>query len=149
MARVDFYHLTRDPPATVLATLAAKAISGGGRMLVVSGDAAQREAIGHALWEAPGFVANGIASGTPDDTRQPVLIAADAAEPANGARLVALADGVWREAALRFDRALLLFEEATIADARKCWRGLDGLADDGGTRHYWKQDEQGRWREGP
>ncbi|QNE05925.1 DNA polymerase III subunit chi [Croceicoccus marinus] len=149
MARVDFYHLTRDSAEAALAMLAGKALGAGQRMMVVSADPAQRSAISRRLWEAPGFLANGEAGGE-DDARQPVLIgdapgAANAA--ANGAGIVALADGQWRDEALSFDRALLLFNEATIADARSCWRALG--QQEKVERHYWSQDSSGRWREGP
>ena len=46
-----------------------------------------------------------------------------------------------------FDRALLLFTESTIADARACWRALG--QQETVERHYWSQDGSGRWREGP
>ncbi|GGD78209.1 DNA polymerase III subunit chi [Croceicoccus mobilis] len=147
MARVDFYHLTRDGAPTALAMLAGKVLGAGQRLLAVDGEEAGREALSRALWEADGFLANGIASDTANDPRQPVLISATATSAANGATIVALADGQWREEALSFDRVLLLFDEANIAGARQCWRDL-GQAD-GVERHYWSQDERGRWREGP
>lgn len=145
MARVDFYHLTRDSAESALAMLAGKVLGAGQRMLVVSADPAQRSAISRQLWEAPGFLANGEAGGE-NDARQPVLIG-DSPAAANDAGIVALADGQWREEALGFDRALLLFSESTIADARGCWRALGQQA--GIERHYWSQDASGRWREGP
>ncbi len=145
MARVDFYHLTRDSAEAALAMLAGKALGAGQRMMVVSRDPAQRTAISRRLWEAPGFLANGEAGGK-DDARQPVLIG-DAPAGANGAGIVALADGEWREEALGFDRTLLLFSETTIAGARDCWRAL--AARDEVECHYWSQDGSGRWREGP
>ena len=128
--------------------LAGKALGAGQRMMAVSADPAQRTAISRSLWEAPGFLANGEAGGE-DDTRQPVLIA-DAptgGSAANSASIIALVDGKWRDEALSFDRALLLFSESTIDDARNCWRALgqNGEVD----RHYWSQDASGRWREGP
>ena len=67
--------------------------------------------------------------------------------PANGARNVALIDGVWREEALGFDRAFYLFDADTIAQARAAWRALGTREDI--NRRFWKQDEDGRWREGP
>lgn len=145
MARVDFYHLTRDSAESALAMLAGKALGAGQRMMVVSADPAQRGAIARSLWEAPGFLANGEAGGE-DDARQPVLIGG-APTAANGAGIVALADGEWRDEALGFDRALLLFSETTIAGARECWRAL--APRDEVECHYWSQDANGRWREGP
>ncbi len=143
--RVDFYHLSRDPAPVALAQIAAKAIGQGRRMLVVSADEAQRAALADALWEAPGFLANGMA-GDVGEAVQPLLIADTAATPANGALIVALADGLWRDEALGFERALLLFDEATIDDARGAWRMLGEREDV--ERHYWKLVD-GRWVVGP
>ena len=75
---------------------------------------------------------------------EPILLAGtlDTA-PANGARLVALADGAWRDEALGFDRVFLLFDNSRIDDARATWRALGKV--DGVELHFWKQDERGRW----
>ncbi len=72
----------------------------------------------------------------------PVLIAADTV-PVNGARHVALVDGVWRDAALGFDRAFHFFDDGSIAAARAAWKALAGRDDV--QRNFWKQDEAGRW----
>jgi DNA polymerase-3 subunit chi len=45
-------------------------------------------------------------------------------DPANGARIALLADGQWREMGEGFDRALLLFGEATRGAARAVWTML-------------------------
>ncbi|HMQ20695.1 MAG TPA: DNA polymerase III subunit chi, partial [Sphingopyxis sp.] len=88
------------------------------------------------------------AAGSADEAVEPILVAGtlDAA-PANGARLVALADGEWREEALGFDRAFLLFDNSRIDDARATWRTLAAREDV--DNRFWKQDERGRWSEGP
>jgi DNA polymerase-3 subunit chi len=82
---------------------------------VLSGDAAQREALSQALWthSPESFLAHGELDGE-NPAIQPILLA-DRVEPANGARFVALADGLWRDEALGFERVFLLFGEATIA----------------------------------
>jgi len=143
--RVDFYHLTRDPAPAALVSIARRVLESGERMLAVSGEEAMRTALSDALWSAPGFLANGLA-GTEDDAQQPILIADTVGDPANGAGMVALFDGQWRDDALRFERTFLLFDEATIEGARSAWRSLGER--DGIERHYWKQVD-GRWREGP
>jgi DNA polymerase-3 subunit chi len=66
---------------------------------------------------------------------------------ANQARNVALADGVWRDEALSFDRVFYFFDTGTIDQARTSWRALKDRGE--AERHYWKQDENGRWTEGP
>lgn len=139
--QVDFYQLGEGPAESVLPLIARNTLKAGARLLVVSADDAQLVRIGEALWSLPGtFLAHGPAGG-PHDARQPVLLS-DRIEPANGARYVALADGAWREEALAFERAFLLFDAATLDGARATWRALDGR--EGLVRNFWRQ-EAGRW----
>lgn len=142
--QVDFYHLTRDSAERVLPKLAERTLALGQRLLVLSADAAHREALGEALWthSPDSFLAHGEIDG-PNPQVQPILLA-DRVEPANGARFIALADGLWRDEALAFDRVFLLFGEATIAGARRAWVALGER--EGLERHYWKQDG-GKWVE--
>jgi DNA polymerase-3 subunit chi len=143
--RVDFYQLTRDPVEDVLPLIARNTLDTGARLLVVSEDEAQLGRVSAALWaKVPEtFLAHGRAGGT-NDPRQPILLS-DRPDPANGATFMALADGVWREAA-GLDRIFLLFPPDRIDDARDCWRMLGKR--DGVERKYWRQDG-GKWREGP
>lgn len=143
--QVDFYHLTQLPLERILPQIAEKVLAGGGRLLVVSDDAGQRAAIDQLLWSyAPeGFLAHAQAGGE-GDALQPVLIDGVVAAP-NGARNVALADGVWRDEALDFDRAFHFFDEERIVEARAAWRALADRA--GVERRYWKQNEAGRWEQ--
>lgn len=141
--QVDFYHLTKLPLERALPQIAAKVVAAGGRLIIVAGEENQRVRLDQLLWSyAPeSFLPHGQAGGE-DDARQPVLIAASP-EAANGARNIALVDGVWREEALAFDRAFHFFDEERIADARAAWRGLADR--DGIDRNYWKQNDAGRW----
>jgi DNA polymerase-3 subunit chi len=143
--RVDFYQLTRDPAELVLPLLARSALAAGERMLVVSADKAQLGRVSEALWKQlpESFLAHGHAGGA-HDARQPILLS-DQPEPANGARFMALADGVWREGEA-FERVFLLFAPDRIDDAGGCWRMLGSR--EGVERKYWRQDG-GKWREGP
>jgi DNA polymerase-3 subunit chi len=128
MARVDFYRLTRDPVERVLPAIATRILDGGNRLLVVAAAALQRQAIDEAI--------------------EPILLSGTLGTPAiNGATHVALADGEWREEALAFERAFLLFDNSRIDDARATWRALTKA--EGVEIHFWKQDERGRWSEGP
>lgn len=142
--QVDFYHLTRDTAERVLPKLAERTLALGQRLLVLSADAAHREALGEALWthSPESFLAHGEIDGE-NPAIQPILLAARV-EPANGARFIALADGVWRDEALGFDRVFLLFGEDTIREARKAWVALGER--EALERHYWKQDG-GKWVE--
>lgn len=149
MARVDFYRLTRDPAARVVAMLAERVLGQGERLLVVAGDPDLRSAISEGLWahKPDAFLAHGMAEGALA-LHDPILLAAGLSDaPANGARMVALADGLWRDGALGFDRCFLLFDNSRIDDARATWRALAKA--EGVTAHFWLQDERGRWQEGP
>jgi DNA polymerase-3 subunit chi len=143
--QVDFYHLTRLPLERVLPQIAEKVLAGGGRLLVVSAETEQRAKLDQVLWSyaAESFLPHGQAGGE-DDARQPVLIA-DAPEAANGARNIALTDGIWRDEALGFDRAFHFFDEERIAEARVAWKALGER--EAIERRYWKQDESGRWQQ--
>jgi len=127
----------------VLARIAERVTDGGGRLLVVAADPADRARIDASLWRVPGpsFLAHG-AAGAADAAEQPILLS-DGIAAANGARNVVLADGQWREEALGFDRCFHLFDDAATAGARDAWRALGGR--DGVERRFWKQDEAGRW----
>jgi DNA polymerase-3 subunit chi len=141
--QVDFYHLSHTPIERVLPQIAEKVIESGGRLLVVAGEAAARGKLDQALWtyKPEGFLPHAQAGGA-EDARQPVLIA-ETPEAANSARNVALADGVWRDEALEFDRAFHFFDEDAIVEARAAWKAL--AEREGVERRYWKQDENGRW----
>lgn len=149
MARVDFYRLTRDPVERVLPAIAARILSNGDRLLVVAASAMQRQQIDEALWtlQPSSFLPHGHAD-SPDEAIEPILLAGVLAPPPpNGATHVALADGEWRDEALGFARAFLLFDNSRIDDARATWRALSKAGD--AEMHFWKQDERGRWSEGP
>jgi len=140
--QVDFYHLTALPLERVLPRIAERVLEGGGRLLVVAGEVALAQRIDRDLWAyAPeSFLAHGRA-GEGGEAEQPVLIA-EGIDPANGARNIAIADGLWRDEALAFDRAFLFFDEATIDGARAAWKALGGR--EGVERNFWK-NEDGRW----
>lgn len=142
--QVDFYHLTRDPVERVVPVLATRTLALGERMLIVSGDPTHRAALSQALWThtPESFLAHGDLD-APNPQIQPLLLA-DRVEAANGARFIALADGLWRDEACAFDRIFLLFDDQSIAGARRAWVALG--AREGLTRHFWKQDG-GKWVE--
>ena len=143
--QVDFYHLTISPLDRVLPRIAERVVTSGGRLLVVSGDAAQRDALDRALWTfAPDSFLPHAQAGEGDDEAQPILIAPDAIA-ANAARHIAIADASWRDAALTIDRAFHFFGEDQIAEARAAWRGLADKTDV--ERRYWKQTESGGWEQ--
>jgi DNA polymerase-3 subunit chi len=141
--RLDFYLLEGGGAQGALGPLAGKVLASGARLLVVAGDAGERERLGQALWMYRGdaFLANGLA-GEGHEARQPILIS-DGLAADNGARILALADGVWREPADgQFDRVLLIFGQETRAAAREIWRMAK--AREGWACQFFRQ-EAGRW----
>jgi DNA polymerase-3 subunit chi len=143
--QVDFYHLTVTPLERALPSIAQRVVAGGGRLLIVSGDDAQRVAVDRLLWSysPESFLPHGQAGGD-DDASQPVLIAPDVV-PANQATNIALIDGEWRDTALGFDRAFHFFDADRIQEARMAWKALADR--DGVERRYWKQDDSGKWEQ--
>ena len=123
--------------------LAGKLLETGERLLVVAREEALRTALSQALWDRSGsFLAHGMA-GDPDSGRQPILLS-ETCDAANGAKMICLADGEWREEAKGFERAFLLFGTERTEAARELWRALSsGDAE----MHIHKQTERG-WREG-
>jgi len=144
--QVDFYLLSKDTVETALPRIAKSVKSTGERLLVVSDDAAQLAALDKALWEQfpEDFLAHGKA-GEPHAARQPLLLGGSCTAE-NDARMIAFADGVWRDEAFGFERAFLFFDNRTIDAARGTWRMLGEREDV--ERRFWKQ-EGGRWIEGP
>ena len=142
---VDFYHLTAMPLERVLPQIAEKVLAGGNRLLVVDADDRRRAALDRLLWTfAPdSFLPHGqIGSGA--DEHQPSLLAGEV-NAANGAKHIALTDGVWRDDALDFERAFHFFDEDAIRAARAAWKGLADR--DEVSRRYWKQNDAGRWEQ--
>ncbi len=144
--QVDFYQLSRDPVEQALPGIARRVLESGARLLVVSDDRDQLDRISRGLWEAgpETYLANDHAD-APLPAAQPILLA-PACAAANGARMVVLADGRWREEALAFERAFYFFDDTTIEGARASWRDLKARADV--TPRFWRQ-EGGKWRQGP
>ncbi len=144
MAKVDFYQLSRDPVERVVPLLAAKVLDSGERLLVVSADAAQRAALSQALWQRENAFFAHSDAGEPHAERQPVLLAGDC-NAANGATIVLIADGAWREQGAAFARAILLFGADRTGEARQLWTALGAQGHD---LRIFKQREDGGWREG-
>lgn len=148
--QVDFYQLSRDPVEQVLPAIAGRILGLGERLLVVAQEPELLERISAGLWAGPqeSFLAHGRV-GEGAESVQPVLLAehCPAADlVANGARHVALADGLWREEALDFDRAFYFFDAQSIEAARSNWRELSKR--EGVTPRFWRQDGR-KWVQGP
>ena len=142
--RVDFYQLAGSPAEQVIASIAEKVLSGGARLLVIAEDEAYLARLDRILWDQgpASFLPHGLA-GSADAARQPILLTTSPDAP-NLARNLLIADGIWRDSALSYDRTFFLFDSATLEEARSAWRSL--AERDGIDRHYWAQDG-GKWVE--
>jgi len=143
---VDFYHLAATPLERVLPRICERLLADEQRLLVVA-EPALLERLDVELWSyAPdAFLPHGRADKLAPE-RQPVLLSGEV-EALNGATNVALADGVWRDAALGFVRTFYFFDAGHLDGARKAWRALKERGEV--ELRYWKQDERGRWVQGP
>lgn len=144
--QVDFYQLSRDPVEQVLPAIAGRILGLGARLLVVAGEPDRLARISEGLWAGPpeSFLAHGRA-GEGGESHQPILLS-ESCDAANGARHVALADGVWRDEALGFERAFYFFDADTIDGARTNWRALSKA--EGVEPRFWRQEGR-KWVQGP
>ena len=140
--RVDFYQLGPTGHGDVIGSIAGKVVAEEQRLLVVADEEPLLARLDRLLWDegATSFLPHGIAGG-PDDPRQPILLSATTDAP-NLARNILIADGEWRDAALHFDRAFYLFDDATLTGARMAWKLLAGRDDV--ERNYWASQD-GKW----
>ena len=140
--KVDFYQLAKTPPEQVIASIADKLLAGEGRLLVVAEDEGFLARLDRMLWDqgASSFLPHGLAGGA-DDARQPILLSTSPDAP-NVARNMLIADGLWRDSALSYDRAFFLFGSAALEGARAAWKSLAGR--EGVERRYFAQVD-GKW----
>ena len=142
--KVDFYQLAATPVEQVIASIAEKILDQSARLLVVGADEPSLSRLDRMLWDQgpASFLPHGIAGGS-DDARQPILLSTSPDAP-NLARNMLIADGVWRDAALSYDRSFHLFDSATLEEARLAWKLLAGR--EGVERRYWARVD-GRWKQ--
>ena len=140
---VNFYHLSQAPLEKVLPTICEKLLGSRERMLVVA-EEEQLARLDEQLWTyaRDSFLPHGSTA----PKAQPVLLATEPVA-VNGARAIALADGRWREEALGFERIYFFFDSGGLGDARTLWRTLSARPEI--EPRYWKQDERGKWLQGP
>ncbi len=140
--QVDFYQLGGTPAEQVIASISEKVLAGDGRLLIVAEDEPFLARLDRMLWDqdATSFLPHGLAGGA-DDARQPILLSTSPDAP-NLARNMLIADGIWRDAALSYDRSFYLFDLGTLEGARLSWKLLAGR--EGVERRYWAR-EGSKW----
>lgn len=147
MTDVAFYQLAR-PLDAVLPRLLEKALTAGHRVIVRAADAALLKRLDTALWtdDAASFLPHAVDG--EDAARQPVLLTASQAPPANDAKVLAIVDGVMPDVPADFERLLYLFDgddQAALGAARAEWRRLK--AENTMTASYWRESDAGRWEQ--
>jgi DNA polymerase-3 subunit chi len=141
---VRFYLTGSRPVEEVLPAIARGNVAAGNRMLVVAEEDDLLGRVGRQLWEQypEDFLAHGRAD-QGQAARQPILLSREC-DPANGARLIALADGRWRDEAERFDRVFLFFDDDGRVAARQTWAQFKERTDI--EREFW-QHADGKWQQ--
>ena len=136
--QVDFYQLSGTPAEQVIASISEKVLETDGRLLIVAEYEALLTRLERILWDQgpSSFLPHGLA-GRADDAQQPILLSTGPDAP-NHARNMLIADGIWREAALNYDRSFYLFDDATLEAARLAWKLLAGR--DGVERRHWARE---------
>ena len=148
MAEIGFYHLTRTSTVAAAPKPLGRILAGGGRAQILCGSAEGLEALDAALWLSgdPDWLPHGRAD-APHAEHQPILLSAEDAPPANGARFLLLLDGATTSLADAYDRVLDLFDgndDAATATARIRWAAAKAA---GYTLSYLRQGAQG-WEKG-
>lgn len=139
--KADFYYLTRTPLDRALPAIAERVLASGSRLAIVADDPDLLDRLDRHLWtyRAESFLPHG------QEGDQPVLLVNSEALPASYAN-IALVDGVWRDPPEGTARVFYFFDGDALDQARDAWRALAATEVE---RRYWKQDEDGRWVEGP
>jgi DNA polymerase-3 subunit chi len=142
--QVDFYQLAGTPPEQVIASIAEKLLASDGRLIVVAADEVFLARLDRMLWDQgeTSFLTHGISGGA-EDARQPILLSTSPDAP-NLARNLLIADGVWRDSALTYDRSFFLFDNDTLEAARAAWKSLAGKE---GVERRYSAREDGKWTE--
>ena len=149
MATARFYHLTGDPPESLLPQLIAKATGIGLATALRGTDRARIEGLDRRLWLGDGFLPHAMAGG-PHDADQPCLLVWDATPAAdlpNRPGCLIAVDGaeVSADEARLLDRLCIVFDgtdAAALQRARDQWRSLTSA---GIEAEYWSR-ETGRWQ---
>ena len=147
MAEVWFYHLERKPVDDELPGLLQRGLERGVRMAVVTTSVERVKELSQKLWgvEDTVFIPHGC-EGEPLPEQQPIFLSADGGVP-NAAGFRFFIDGTAPDAMTGIERASILFDgrdETAVQQARDLWRRFKTEAV---PIRYWKQDEEGRWRD--
>lgn len=147
MAEVWFYHLERTTADAELPRLLQRGLERGLRMAVITSSVDRVREFSQKLWglEETSFIPHGF-EGEPFPEQQLIYLCADDAAP-NASSFNFYMDGAEPTDISKIERASILFDgtnDAAIQQARNLWRKFKT---ENATIRYWKQDEEGRWKD--
>jgi DNA polymerase III subunit chi len=146
-AEVWFYHLETKPLEQELPGLLQRGLERGVRMAVVSGKPETLPDLSQRIWAHADttFIAHAVEGEAFIEEQLICLCTSDA--PPNGADFRFYIEGAVPQALDGLTRASILFsgaDEHAVMSAREVWKRFK--AEDAVVK-YWKQDEQGRWKD--
>lgn len=147
MAEVWFYHIERKSADEELPGLLQRGLERGLRLGVATSSGDRVKELSSKLWGAGPtvFIPHGF-EGEPLPEQQPIYLSDNGQFP-NGARYCFYLDGAVPDDVSGMERASIMFDgndESAVQQARDLWRRFKG---EGVVIRYWKQDEDGRWRD--
>lgn len=147
MAEVWFYHIERKSADEELPGLLQRGLERGLRLGVATSSVERVKELSSKLWGAGPtvFIPHGF-EGEPQPEQQPIYLS-DSGRFPNGARYCFYLDGAVPEDVSAMERASVMFDgndEGAVQQAREMWRRFKG---EGVVIRYWKQDEDGRWKD--
>jgi DNA polymerase III subunit chi len=147
MSEVWFYHLERSTVEQELPRLLLRGLERGLRMAVVTSSLDRVKDFSQKLWgiEETAFIPHGF-DGEPNPEGQNIYLCTDDNAP-NASRYFFYVDGATPKHNAERDRSSIIFDgndEAAKGTARKLWRRFKS---ENAVIRYWKQDEDGRWKD--
>jgi DNA polymerase III subunit chi len=147
MAEVWFYHIERKSADEELPGLLQRGLDRALRMGVATPSTDRVKELSGKLWgtDPTAFIPHGF-EGEPLPNQQPIYLSTNGVFP-NGARYCFYLDGALPETLDGMERASIMFDgnsEEAVQKARDQWRRFKS---EGVVIRYWKQDEDGRWKD--
>ena len=139
-----FYHIEHTSLDAAIGPLLEKCLERRWRVVI----AAREETLDRLdgvlwTWREDSFLPHGQARSDPK--RQPILLATSA-DPANGAKVALLLDGLDADAS-NFDRCMVVFDGADELSRAKARLQYKAASDAGAVAKYFQQDQAGGWSE--
>jgi DNA polymerase III subunit chi len=147
MAEVWFYHLERTSADAELPRLLQRGLERGLRMAVVTSSVERVREFSQKLWglDEAAFIPHGF-EGEPNPKAQNIYLCTDD-QPPNASAYNFYIDGTAPVGLEALERATIMFDgtdDTAVDHARSLWRRFKS---ENTTIRYWKQDEEGRWKD--